>query len=145
SRALFAVRPGFVPFSAKARSWTQSRNSRISLCCSASIGGPLPHCSHFRTVEWYSLRVPRDRVLARRWLSTASLKVVDMGRLQRCRHQPPCLIRSAGGVTLRVLLRDLRPRSRQIIGGAGSPGPYESLPYTAVENGPHGGTSAYIR
>src|SRR5262249_15515168 len=31
-----------VPFSAKARPWTQSRNSRISLCCSASMGGPPP-------------------------------------------------------------------------------------------------------
>src|SRR5262249_26250972 len=63
-----------------------------------------------------------------------------MGRLRHRRRQPPCLIRSAGGVTLRLLLPDLGQRFRQIIGGAGSPGPYESLPYKAVEIGPPGGT-----
>ena|SRR6185312_16206346 len=51
-------------WSATARSYTQSRNARTSLRWIASIGTPPPHCSHLLTVEWYSLRVPRDRVLA---------------------------------------------------------------------------------
>jgi hypothetical protein len=65
SRALLAVRPGLVPSSITACSWTQSRNSRTSLRLSCSIGPPPPHRSHFLIVERYSLRVPRDRPLAR--------------------------------------------------------------------------------
>ena len=59
SRALLAVRPGLVPSSPTACSWTQSRNSRTSLRRSCSIGPPPPHRSHLRMVEAYSFRVPR--------------------------------------------------------------------------------------
>jgi hypothetical protein len=41
--------------------------------------------------------------------------------------------------------RDVHPKSYQIVLGAGSLGPYESLPYKAVTIGAHGGSSVLIR
>ena len=79
SRALFAVRPGLVPSSATARSWTQSRNSRISFRPRFSISAPPPHSSHFLRVVWYSSRVPRAGLREPRYFATAVLRVVGIG------------------------------------------------------------------
>ena len=39
-----------------------------------------PHCFHFRKVDAYSFRVPRDRFRARRYDSTALSRLVDISR-----------------------------------------------------------------
>lgn len=57
---------------------TQSRNSRISLRPRFSMETPPPHCPHFLMVVWYSSRVPRAGLPARRYISAAVSKVVGI-------------------------------------------------------------------
>ena len=59
--------PGFVPSSAIARSYTQSRNSRISLRPSRSMGTPPPHDFHFASVVRYSACVPGAELWERKY------------------------------------------------------------------------------
>ena len=45
----------------------------------SSMGMDGPHCFHFRKVDAYSFRVPRDKFRARRYDSTAHSRLVDVG------------------------------------------------------------------
>ena len=99
--------------SAIARSQTQSRNSRISLRPSRSIGTPLPQDPHLVSVVEHSACVPGEELRERRYHWATDLRVADICWLHSHRHSPQCQLLAVGSVACSCGL----PRPVRGVGG----------------------------